>query len=87
MILSTKSIKKYLIQYYDTSINKWINVDCPYNGSYNFVTRTLEGADRKPLSSDIEDAMKSVSNFADSMFRVVERTIIILDETNKLKIR
>ena len=76
MILSTKTVQKYLIQFFDEDHNEWYDVPCWFNSSFNFITRTYEGADRKPTELDLEEAKIVVNNFSDSMFRVVKKTKI-----------
>lgn len=87
MIVSTKTVQKYLIQSFDEDAGKWYDVPCWFNASFNFITRTYEGADRKPTEEDMEEAKIAVNNFSNSMFRVVKKTIVIIDETNKLRVR
>lgn len=87
MILSTKTVQKYLIQFFDEETKHWLDVPCWFNGGFNFVTRTYEGADRKPTELDIEEAKIAVNSFSNSMFRIVKKTIVIIDETDKLRVR
>lgn len=87
MILSTKTLKKYLIQHFDEETDQWFDVKCSFNGKYNFIVSTYEGNEKKPSTADIEQAKISVQNFSDSMFRVVEKTIVIIEESNKIRVR
>lgn len=87
MRLRTKSFKRYVIQYFDSDIDEWVDVKCDYNGKYNYFVSNYEGRPTRPSQADLEEAKIAVSNFSDSMFRIAEKTYIIVEEINKLRVR
>lgn len=87
MRLRTKCFKRYVIQYFDSDIDEWIDVKCEYNGKFNYFVSNHEGRTSKPSPSDMEAAKLAVSNFSDSMFRIAEKTYIIIEEFSKSRVR
>lgn len=87
MKFHTKCIKRYVIQHCDDTSETWYDVKCKYNGRYVQIISGFEGSDVKPTREDLDDAKMTVSNFSDSMFRIVEKTIVIIEEFDKTRVR
>lgn len=85
MVVDTRVEKRYLIQFCANKV--WRDVDCDFNGKWIKSFSMFEGNKFKPTIEELERAKKAESNFSDNLFRVVEKTIIILEESDKTRVR
>lgn len=70
--------KKYVLQYRNKQ-GKWVDVKCDYNGTYLSDLGGCIGNKSKPSKKAMEKAMKHVNDFAVNNYRVIERTILFIE--------
>lgn len=85
MILDTKVEKRYLIQFCDNKT--WRDVNCDFNGRWIKSFSMFEGSKSKPTVEHLDGAKKAESNYSDNLFRIIEKTIIILEESDRTRVR
>ena len=78
MKTSSKVRKKYVIQYCERP-SVWVDIDCDYNGVYLIDFGGCTGNKVKPSKKTMEKIMQQVNDFASNNYRVVERTIVFID--------
>lgn len=85
MIIGSRIEKRYLIQFCDNQT--WRDVHCRYNGKWNSSFEMYEGNKEKPSKKDLESAKIKESNFSDNLYRVIEKTIIFMEESDRTRVR
>lgn len=76
--ISSRVRKKYVLQYRQKP-NQWVDVRCDYNGVYLVDLGGCIGNKTKPSKKVMEKAMKMVNDFATNNYRVIERTIVFIE--------
>lgn len=78
MKTTSKVRKKYVVQHCPKP-NVWVDIDCKYNGVYLPDFGCCTGNKVKPSKKTMEKIMQQVNDFASNNYRVVERTIVFID--------
>jgi len=78
MKTTSKVRKKYVLQYCERP-SVWVDIDCIYNGVYLADFGGYTGNKSKPTEKVFERIKKQINDFADNNYRVVERTIVLID--------
>ena len=77
--MKTKTRKVYIIQY-RKALARWVDVKCKFNGKYIAEFKGCIGSKYRPSEKDLEEAKVSANDFAKENYRVIERTILWVDE-------